>query len=894
MGYTVDEINAILPTGYTLINYPKDISINMATTLHVQCDKKHDWLKARLGNIKTLGTRCPLCTNEHRRKEKLINFEEIKKRFLDKGYDILSGYAGYAHTITIKCIKCGHIRTSTGYNVTHSCKNCDLIKRKQKALLKLENRLKEKGYTLLNEIDTSLKLTEVRLHIKCDNGHTYWIGCKSFLNKDNMCKSCRNLERLDLSLIRLRLDPGYQVNGVYINEHSPLTFTCPHENTYLSTWNKYQQGGRCTCEYCYRKLKVLTPQHVHIRLAERNLKWIGNETEYVNTRSVLTLQCTRNENHAPFTKIFFHMYANSVYCPDCQYTGISVAEIELKKYLEAMNFRVEKYRKLGFEIDIYLPDYKIGIEYNGLFHHNETTKENNYHQNKYEVCKQNEIILISIYEDEYTSNPLKIKEYLKYILQKENIDNIKTKDCEFTEVTKQEAMLFYSKYCMIGIPERNIIKLRHFGLRYATNLIAVASFNDGDDVNTLDVNRYAYNFKFNVENGIEYIIEQYLHTYGKHIVKLTYNFDRRYPHQKAPKDFIFEKINPPEFTFVRGRERRTLYQLRIKKEDEINTVIQQRKKQGWARIFDCGHEIWSKNIDIAINELQKEEALDPSKTMCWQYLLRQKYLKEDLEDCGLTEEDIAKLRIKDFTFSYADTKENEEIKNFILRYEWLGRMPLRPTHRFIARYKGILAGVIICAVPNTFSYILGENNKHLEKLISRGASVSWAPKNLGSALVMYAIRWLVQNTHFRVFTAYSDPEANEIGTIYQACNFYYLGNTYGTKILYFDPINPSAGWFTGRIFKKLNRIKQYAKNVDILWDINWNERWTVLWDKIPNEIKVQITKEMEIHENRCLRKEAEMKHKYCYILGKTKKETKILRDLFLSKNKIFEYPKRNI
>ena len=33
------------------------------------------------------------------------------------------------------------------------------------------------------------------------------------------------------------------------------------------------------------------------------------------------------------------------------------------------------------------------------------------------------------------------------------------------------------------------------------------------------------------------------------------------------------------------------------------------------------------------------------------------------------------------------------------------------------------------------------------------------------------------------------------------------------------------------------------------------------------------------------------KHKYCYILGTNKKETKDLRKQFLSKNKVYSYPK---
>ena len=54
-----------------------------------------------------------------------------------------------------------------------------------------------------------------------------------------------------------------------------------------------------------------------------------------------------------------------------------------------------------FEIDIYLPDIKLAIEYNGLYWHSDINGENiNYHLNKSIACKEKDIRLIHIYEFE--------------------------------------------------------------------------------------------------------------------------------------------------------------------------------------------------------------------------------------------------------------------------------------------------------------------------------------------------------------------------------------------------------------------------------------------------------------------------------------------------------------
>ena len=137
---------------------------------------------------------------------------------------------------------------------------------------------------------------------------------------------------------------------------------------------------------------------------------------------------------------------------------------------------------------------------------------------------------------------------------------------------------------------------------------------------------------------------------------------------------------------------------------------------------------------------RRERFKNYSKDHCWQYEIRLQNLEDDLKAIGLSKNEMEKLSVDDFQFSYVDKedkKQCEEIKDFIKKHEWLGNIPNRPTHRFTARLKqnSALAGVVIMATPNAFSHLLGKENRDLEKLVARGASISWAPKNLGSWIV---------------------------------------------------------------------------------------------------------------------------------------------------------------
>lgn len=289
--------------------------------------------------------------------------------------------------------------------------------------------------------------------------------------------------------------------------------------------------------------------------------------------------------------------------------------------------------------------------------------------------------------------------------------------------------------------------------------------------------------------------------------------------------------------------------------------------------------------DIALLEQIKNF----DKDYCYQYQRRLDTYEEDKKKYNWTDEDIKNIDLDEFIFKPI-TGDKKEATNFIKRYEWLGTVGSYPTHWFGAYYNGILGGVIIMGMPNAFSKILGEKTKELERLIARGASASWCPMNLGSKFLMWCIKWMVNNTQYRLFTCYSDPQAKEKGSIYQALNFFYLGQKSGTSIRCVNPYNKDK-IMTDRAFRSSAFYKRYAKDLGIVWQKNWNNKHIILWENMPNDIAErlrQYSKEMYEKSEKIY---FPNKHKYAFVLGKTKTETKKLRKIFMENNKIYPYPK---
>lgn len=293
---------------------------------------------------------------------------------------------------------------------------------------------------------------------------------------------------------------------------------------------------------------------------------------------------------------------------------------------------------------------------------------------------------------------------------------------------------------------------------------------------------------------------------------------------------------------------------------------------------------------VDVGQMQKERVENYQKDCCFQFDMRCQNLEEDLFFAGITKEDAEKLTVSDFSFcSVVSPEERQLCKKFIERHEWLGTIPPYTTHYFAAKWKNILCGVVLMSEPNAASKLLGDNTYLYERLISRGACISFSPKNLASSFVMWCIKWMVEHTQYRLFVAYSDPSAKELGTIYQALNFYYLGNNFGSTTRF---VNPYTGTIcSDRTFRHNNMYRIYAKELGLEWRDEWVVNNCIDWSLVPDEIEIAVRE-----RSREIIKNSETmtfpsKHKYAFVLGRNKRETKYLRNLFEKNNKTYQYPK---
>lgn len=125
----------------------------------------------------------------------------------------------------------------------------------------------------------------------------------------------------------------------------------------------------------------------------------------------------------------------------------------------------------------------------------------------------------------------------------------------------------------------------------------------------------------------------------------------------------------------------------------------------------------------------------------------------------------------------------EEAKKIIMEYEWLGTFGMAKYYFGLFLEKELICVVCYGALgarKGKYTNYVGELYESKGIQIVRGASTEVAPKNSSSMLISYSLKE-IQKLGYKYVVAFSDPLAGEIGTVYQASNWYYTGRSVDSK-----------------------------------------------------------------------------------------------------------------
>lgn len=244
----------------------------------------------------------------------------------------------------------------------------------------------------------------------------------------------------------------------------------------------------------------------------------------------------------------------------------------------------------GRELDIYIPEKKLAIEFDGLYWHSEVNKENNYHFIKTEECERKGIQLIHIFEDEWKYKQEIVKSRLKGLLGLN--ERMFARKCDCKQISYDESKNFLDMNHIQG----NCVSKYRYGLFYNNELVSVMTFGESRfKKGEFELLRFANKLNTNVIGGASRIFKHFLreHQEIKEIISFA---DRRWSKGNLYEKLGFmkvEKTKPNYFYIINGVcENRINFQkhkLVAEGADPNKTEHQIMLEKGYYRIYDCGN-----------------------------------------------------------------------------------------------------------------------------------------------------------------------------------------------------------------------------------------------------------------------------------------------------------------
>jgi hypothetical protein len=242
------------------------------------------------------------------------------------------------------------------------------------------------------------------------------------------------------------------------------------------------------------------------------------------------------------------------------------------------------------ELDIYIPDKKVAIEFDGLYWHCELKVNDRYHINKTEKCEDAGIRLVHVFEDEWDFKKDIVKSRISGILGRNR--RIFARQCTVREMKAEDANEFLSENHIQGVCHS---KWR-YGLYLEDTPVAVMTFGRNRFGKGYELLRFCTTKNLSVVGGASRLFRHFVDEHPE-IDEIVSFADRRWSGPEAfyPKlGFVLEGKTPPGYAYVVNGIRRNRMEFTKKRlveagfppEKSEPEIMLSRKIY---RIYDCGN-----------------------------------------------------------------------------------------------------------------------------------------------------------------------------------------------------------------------------------------------------------------------------------------------------------------
>lgn len=402
---------------------------------------------------------------------------------------------------------------------------------------------------------------------------------------------------------------------VYVNSTQKVRIICPKHGEFLQTPNSHLHGHGCP--KCSGVSKMTYEEFLSKANDIHKHKFIYNN-DFDGIHKKITITCPTHGNFIQLAKK--HLQGQG--CPKCAieklstnkkdryesfinqskycYGNTSKSENEIVDYIKSsfpsLKLSLNDMTLLnGKEIDILIPQLKIGIEFNGLYWHSEEVhSDKNYHLNKTNMCEEKGYQLIQIFEDEFIYSKNIVLSKIKHILGMDYGKKIMARKCNVKEITYKEAKDFLLINHIQGFAKATT----YVGCFYRNELIAVMTFVK-TNINEWELNRFATDNNFNCIGVGGKLFKYFTRNYNPSSIKSF--ADRRWStllHDNLYTKIGFEidKITRPDYYYLIKGTNKRIHKFNFRKQilhkkysfPISDTETDMANKLNACKIWNCG------------------------------------------------------------------------------------------------------------------------------------------------------------------------------------------------------------------------------------------------------------------------------------------------------------------
>lgn len=220
----------------------------------------------------------------------------------------------------------------------------------------------------------------------------------------------------------------------YINRDSKSTVIChihgEFESSYLNLSKSKYGCKKCNKNIYIPKSKLKSKEEAVKELQNKFPNLNFSKFEYINNKIKGIVICPI---HGEFERSYNNLYTKNRSCPKCTNKHYSKAEKEIVEYIKTFydkcieennrNIILNEYTNNYLELDIYLPDINLAIEFNGIYYHSDEmirNRTNNifktaeeYHKYKSNKCDDKNIKLLHIDEQDWLDDKFNLLNNIK-------------------------------------------------------------------------------------------------------------------------------------------------------------------------------------------------------------------------------------------------------------------------------------------------------------------------------------------------------------------------------------------------------------------------------------------------------------------------------------------------